>query len=298
MNHTHPHQNRTRATGVHPMVNPHFQCGMRPANSQSPKANTCFLRNEPNLPYRWRLAGIPDPALRKTNPIYRSARLLPPNDTPEYAKRTQFAPPASGHPCHSRESGNLRTTNCQLKRAKHLLRRSGAKTKTQFRKANCQKPTANSQKTQNEPNLPFPQCPAAPYFSETNPIYTATDLWKTKKYETNPISSRRLSPKNETNPISARPKTKIYKTNPIPAPVVIPSVGLRSEAQRPKAEGSTQSPSPKAIPHKQTTSTPRLMRNEPNSPPHAVEAADKYKLKMWIGHYVREVYIVKSHNID
>jgi len=47
------------------------------------------------------------------------------------------------------------------------------------------------------------------------------------------------------------PPTQKYETNPILAPVVIPSVGLRSEAQRPKVEGSTQSPSPKAIPNKQ-----------------------------------------------
>ena len=50
-----------------------------PANSQSPKAKSCFSRNEPNLTPA-------TPRLRKTNPIYT-------RPTIKNAKRTQFTVP-------------------------------------------------------------------------------------------------------------------------------------------------------------------------------------------------------------
>ena len=63
----------------------------------------------------------------------------------------------------------------------------------------------NNQKIRNEPNLPHHHRPAAPYFSETNPIATAADLWRTKKCETNPIyepptTNYELFMRNKPNP--------------------------------------------------------------------------------------------------
>ena len=66
---------------------------------------------------------------------------------------------------------------------------------------------------------------------------------------------------------------KYAKRTQLPPPRGIPSGGLRSEAQRPKAEGPVQSASPTAIPQKQTTAPPaprtdarkHYAENEPNS---------------------------------
>ncbi len=121
----------------------------------------------------------------------------------------------------------------------------------------------------------------------TNPR-TANHQLRTLLCETDPISGIAAILPAKPTPIYAKqtqfPHTKcpaapyLCETNPIPAPVVIPSVGLRSdvsrrstaetEAQRPKAEGSAKSPSPKAIPNKQTTPKPPLCETNPiNRPP-------------------------------
>ena len=64
-------------------------------------------------------------------------------------------------------------------------------------------------------------------------------------------------------PPGSRPKNA--KRTQLTPPRVIPSVGLRSEAQRPKVEGSAQSPSPEAIPHKQTIPIPQKHETNPIS---------------------------------
>ena len=197
--------------------------------------------------------------------------------------------------------------------------------------SNYQLPAANS-KMQNEPNLspaqdsntpnepnlrllqlgprskyakrtqfPYTRCPAAPHFSETNPIPATADLWRTKKSKR---LSRRSGAKTETQfpankytfynlqytiqwpnfhvPLASRqpPRVQICKTNPIPAtadlwrtkkskrtqftaPAVIPSGGLRSEAQPPKAEGSAKHHRRRRFQTKNPAHTPE-MRNEPN----------------------------------
>jgi len=48
----------------------------------------------------------------------------------------------------------------------------------------------------------------------------------------------------------AFPHPNYAKRTQLTPPRVIPSVGLRSETQRPKAEGPAKTPSPKAIPNK------------------------------------------------
>ncbi len=75
------------------------------------------------------------------------------------------------------------------------------------------------------------------------------------------------SPKPTANRQKPKAKSCFYETNPISTPAVIPSVGLRSETQRPKVEGPTQSASPTAIPHKQTTPTPKKYETNPITSP-------------------------------
>ncbi len=71
------------------------------------------------------------PLQYETNPIYRTAGVSPASPSPHYAKQTQFTLPAGILP-----------SKPPPKNAK----------RTQFPKANCQKPTANSQKMRNKPN--------------------------------------------------------------------------------------------------------------------------------------------------
>ncbi len=134
-----------------------------------------YMRNEPNyqfppvssLPFRisdlsristfgFRISPRPTPnSAKQTQSPYGHAPGAP--GCPCNAKQTQFTAPApSCRPCHTRP------------RPKH------------------------DPNVQNEPNLapaqhpecakriqfPLTKCPTAPYFSETNPIYTATDLGK------------------------------------------------------------------------------------------------------------------------
>ena len=113
---TKPPSDRTRAKGVHPMIKPHLQCGMRPTprkcetnpihphghldyakrtqsqpavhpnyakRTQSHPHGTPITRNEPNLPR-------PTTQLRKTNPILVPLASSRPDRAPKYAKRTQF----------------------------------------------------------------------------------------------------------------------------------------------------------------------------------------------------------------
>ena len=100
---------------------------------------------------------------------------------PNYAKRTQFQPQRScGRP----------------KNAK----------RTQFQHTKC--PTTPIFYETNPIYLPRPD-----RLCETNPIYTATDPWKTKKYETNPI------PPGQQPIANHQPqKAKICETNPIYPP--------------------------------------------------------------------------------
>ncbi len=127
--------------------------------------------------------------------------------------------------------------------------------------------TPNTQKMQNEPNL------------RTAKIRNEPNLHPhpAKKCETNPI----YRPTTPLSTICYLLYAAFKKTNPIPPRIVIPSVGLRSEAQRPKVDGPVKSASPTAIPNKQTPprtpkntkrtqSQPPIIENEPNFPhPHS-----------------------------
>ena len=140
---TKPTSDRTRAKGVHPMINRHFQCGMRattqkcetnpisraphPANRQKTRnepnltpAQDLIMQNEPNLlpqppgpqpkntkrtqlPYRWRLAGSSSPPIMRNEP-----NLSPP-------RWPKVSPDLSGNPIYP-----WRLTHC----AKHPSSRS------------------------------------------------------------------------------------------------------------------------------------------------------------------------------
>ncbi len=174
----------------------------------------------------------PQPKLCETNPIYRTAGVSPASPPPNFTKRTQF---------HPRGTPN----------------------------------------TQNELNLPHrhhhhdPKC-------ETNPISLPDYTKQTQSPRTAGVSPasppivqnepnlphrhHHHDPKCETNPICPHDHPAPHQkceTNPIPALAVIPSGGLRSEAQRAKAEGSAKSASPKAIPHKETSPAPRFCETNP-----------------------------------
>ncbi len=88
---------------------------------------------------------------------------------------------------------------------------------------------------------------------ETNPIYTAPDLWRTKKCETNPIRVHQVSnhtPNTRNEPNLTNPTAKKSETNPIyPYP---------SLAQDPNMRNEPNPPCP-LVPHAP------IMRNEPNS---------------------------------
>ena len=126
-----------------------------------------IMRNKPNFPYRWRLAGFP---------------------IPKHAKRTQF------------------------------------------HKANRQKPTANSQKMRNEPNSTRPtaksQQPPAKK-CKTNPIYPPPPSHR-PKYAKRTQFTARPHPnyaKRTQFPyrwrLASFPMPKYVKTNPITSPLLI-----------------------------------------------------------------------------
>ena len=119
----------------------------------------------------------PTPQKCETNPIPpRSVRMQTNETNPILTHQV------SHRPLFPRNEPNLRTTN-------HQLRTIYAK-RTQFQHT---------------------QRPTAPYFCKTNPIYTATDLWKTKNAKRTQSTNHELPTTNqppqlcETNPISAYP---------------------------------------------------------------------------------------------
>ncbi len=160
--------------------------------------------------------------------------------------------------------------------------------RTQSQPANSQSPKAKSQKMRNEPNF---ACPTAQLFTIHCSLFTL--FTKRTQFQRRPTCGRPKNAKrtqkdnarcnraapvfNPGLPTGDTPPTKNAKRTQSCAPIVIPSVGLRSEAQRPKAEGPAKTPSPKAIPHKHlfTKSSgssvfsvaSKKKRNEPNSPP-------------------------------
>ncbi len=163
-----PPSDRTHPAGVHHMMNPHFQCGMPPPSPQLYETNPICphnrpahdpkMRNEPNF--------IP-PAPR----IMRNEPNLPYYHHPNN-QNTQNEP--NLHPAHDQkcETNPIKTTPATGGPPLYL-------TPTEVGNP------PNSQNIRNEPNLPsprpkyakrtqsgYPQCPAAPCFSETNPIPT------------------------------------------------------------------------------------------------------------------------------
>ena len=99
-------------------------------------------------------------------------------------------------------------------------------------------------KMQNQPNLP--RCPTTQKY-ETNPIYPAATVPPTRKCETNPIPA--------TADLWRTKKTKRTQLTP---PRVIPSVGLRSEAQRSEVENYNNMfyPNKKSITYEGSAQTP------------------------------------------
>ncbi len=84
-------------------------------------------------------------------------------------------------------------------------------------------------------------------FNKTNPIpaYQVSRHPIFMRNEPNlPRPARHPRPARQSTNYQLPTTNQICETNPIPTPIVIPSGGLRSEAQRPKAEGSVQSASP------------------------------------------------------
>ncbi len=119
--------------------------------------------------------------------------------------------------------------------------------------ANRQPPTAIIRNEPNSPHHPRPPGPTNHHHIERAP--KAGLLYLTGVY---PDSSRVFHP-------GIPPQHKKTKRTQLTPLRVIPSDGLRSEAQRPKAEGPAKTRSPKAIPIKQTLFAAKK-RNEPNSP--------------------------------
>ena len=153
MNHP-PPSDRTNATGVPPMINlglssedaPHtqkYETNPIPAYQASHRpepAERTISRNEPNLPYRRRLAGFSRPNYTKQTQSAPPA----PSHRPNYPKRTQFHPAAD--------------TKC-AKCAK----------RTQFHPAKSQHPKANTQFCETNPIYPHghPGYPKRTQFTPT-----------------------------------------------------------------------------------------------------------------------------------
>ena len=161
------------------------------AGIQKFQTNNPNIRNKPNLPHR-----------RWSDPNSGTGTAC---RAPATQKQTQFTvPPASRRLFQAQK----RKTNpiCPHGHPNYTKR-------TQFPCTAGVSPAFPAPIMQNEPNLsptaifppsnyakrtqfPHTNSPAAPYFSQTNPISTAPDLWKTKKTKRTqfpvPLASRRL----------------------------------------------------------------------------------------------------------
>ncbi len=163
---------------------------------------------------------------------YKTMPKQPPHHASSKPRWPKVSPDLSGNPILVYQVSNRRAHTPYFTK------------RTQFHKANSQKPTAKS-------------C-----FYETNPISAAADLWKTKKHETNPISSHQYTFYNlqytiqwpNLSPPTPR-RLQLCETNPIP------------QGQQPPAN-----------------SQKLLLRNEPNSPrPTAAITISLYTAGSYIG---------------
>ncbi len=218
------------------------------------------MRNEPNLPphihstiYNLQSLGpisAPHPAQpagRRSVPMHIGEPNLSPAPSP--TRWPKVSPDAHRGTQFPRQLSS-RASGCGAKRSspkprdlpKHHRRRRSQST-------NYQQPTTN-QECETNPIPPRRTCGGPKIRNEPNPS-TGTAC-RAPICETNPIC-----------PTSTIPSTQLRETNPISPLPVIPSAGLRSEAQPPKVEGPVQTPSPTAIPNKQTLFAAKKRKTNP-----------------------------------
>ncbi len=253
-------------------------------NQCPPNRRITFQARNFEIPIPPRSVG---PQLCKTNPkriiarrrplLYLAARFYPRSSPPQpkYAKRTQL-------PCHAPLAGSpiaQKTQNKPNSPRCHPERRAAERSAAAQSRGTHSITIAKGDSKQTTPHHPknakqtqFPPaklCETNPIPPTQQPIAKSQHPKNAKQTQSTPRRTcGRQKNRNEPNfPRPPHPPGRTvppkYETHPIPTPVVIPSVGLRSEAQRPKVEGPTQSPSPKAIPHKQTTPHPQKCETNP-----------------------------------
>ncbi len=160
------------------------------ANSQKPTAKSCFYETNP-------ISSRPTAKTQQPTAIFTKRTQSEPGNPPNYTKRTQYQPQRTcGRPKNTKRTQfpatNIHSTiyniqsNGPISARRHPAASNYAK-RTQFHKANSHLPTAKS-------------C-----FYETNPIFTTTDLWRTKNAKRTQFSYTKCP----TTP-------QICETNPIP----------------------------------------------------------------------------------
>ncbi len=207
------------------------------------------IRNEPNLPYRWRLAGFPTfssllspfASLAGNSPRPPIAYcLLPGAYCLLFTKQTQFRPPlvpqlhetnpisayqASRHPLCTRNKPNLHRGGY----VEDQKNETNPIPPGEFTKRTQSQPgpqPKNAKRTQSQPGKNAKQTQfttPTPKKCKTNPISSPSCLVPHASclvpplYETNPISTPTAPRLRETNPISTPAAPAFRKTNPIPA---------------------------------------------------------------------------------
>ncbi len=199
------------------------------------------MRNEPNLPHHLQstIYNIQSPG-----PISAGFGFFPDLGACKCAKQTQSGYHACPH-C---------AKQTQFPYRPHL---AGFPTphcakQTQFHKANCQNPTANSQKMRNEPNSRIPTVPPPPISAKRTQSLPGNYAKQTQS--TVPPASR--CPRS----------TQMRKTNPIsipPAPLMV-----ENEPNLPSRQPN-HPPLCKTNPIYHTTTLP-IMRNKPNRRPPTI----------------------------